>query len=730
MDGLSDGKVYTFKIRRECEVERWPPLTARDFVESWKRTLSPETAASYNYQLFYVKNAQAFAEGKITDFSEVGVKALDDHTLEVTLENPTPFFLDLCATPPLQPVPVDRIKQFGDDWVKPGRIVGNGAYVLEDWRINDRIRLRKNPNYWNAKKVALESVETLPISVATVAFNFYAGGLADLIVDKNLTPNALLDELKKTPAFHSAPFLGIYFLRFNCSKPPFNDPRVRRAFAMAVDKRRIVEKITRAGELPAASFVPPGIAGYASPDGLPYDPTRRAGFWPRPDIRTARAFPSPPSSTTKASKTATSRSSFKPMWLQHLGVKVNLALQEWKVYLNSLSSLDYGIARSSWVGRLPRSQYVSRHVRHGQWQQSHRLERSGLRPADRGRREGKRSRKTLRDSPPGRSHPHLPTELRSVRFSTTWESSSTIPPNSAVSSPTFSTSILSRRCIARIVRTSRPLGRLCCLGSRLAGAEAAAELSDPFDRDLDLIERGGIAASHVAFAACAKGGAGNHGDLLFSQQPQGKFATRQTGGADFRKHVERAAGFKTFQAEFVETSHDIVAAQLIFSAHREHAVLAALKRLDGGLLAHDRRAEHRVLVNLHHRLDHRLRRAGITDAPARHRVGLGHAVQEDRALFHARQGGQGGMRRGVVGQLAVDFVRQHDEVVLDADCGDLLELLAGIVAPVGLVGKFSMSTLDRGVTARSRASARSTKWSAAFVGMGRATPRARATLGL
>ena len=98
--------------------------------------------------------------------------------------------------------------------------------------------------------------------MATVAFNFYAGGLADLIVDKNLTPNALLDEMKRTPDFHSAPFLGIYFLRFNCSQPPFNDARVRRAFAMAVDKRRIVEKITRAGELPAPSFVPPGMEGY------------------------------------------------------------------------------------------------------------------------------------------------------------------------------------------------------------------------------------------------------------------------------------------------------------------------------------------------------------------------------------------------------------------------------------------------------------------------------------
>ena len=106
-----DGKVYTFKIRKDARWSDGRTLTANDFVESWKRTLSPETAASYNYQLFYVKNAQAFAEGQITDFSQVGVKALDDHTLEVTLENPTPFFLDLCATPPLQPVPVERIQK-------------------------------------------------------------------------------------------------------------------------------------------------------------------------------------------------------------------------------------------------------------------------------------------------------------------------------------------------------------------------------------------------------------------------------------------------------------------------------------------------------------------------------------------------------------------------------------------------------------------------------------------
>jgi oligopeptide transport system substrate-binding protein len=348
-----DGKIYTFKLRKEAKWSDGQPLTASDFLQSWKRTLSPETAASYNYQLFYIKNAQAFAEGRITDFSQVGVKALDDHTLEVTLENPTPFFLDLCATPPLQPVPVERVQQYGDDWVKPGRLIGNGAYVLEDWKINDRIRLRKNANYWNVKNVALKTIEALPISVATVAFNFYAGGLADLIVDKNLTPHALLDAIKGSRDFHSAPFLGIYFLRFNCSKPPFNDERVRRAFAMTVDKRRIVEKITRAGELPATSFVPPGMAGYQAPEGLPYDPEEARRLLSEAGFPGGKGFPLTTFLYNESQQNRDIAVELQAMWLQHLGVKVNLTLQEWKVYLNSLSSLDYGIARSSWVGDYP-----------------------------------------------------------------------------------------------------------------------------------------------------------------------------------------------------------------------------------------------------------------------------------------------------------------------------------------------------------------------------------------
>lgn len=348
-----DGRTYTFHIRPDAKWSDGRPLVAGDFVASWKRTLTPATGAQYNYMLFPVKNAQAFAEGKTDDFSDVGAKAPDERTLVVELENPTPYFLELCAFPTLHPVRGDLIERVGDDWVKPGHLIGNGAYVLEDWRINDKIRLKKNPHYWNRDRVALGTVDVLPIADANVAFNFFASGLADLVMDKGLAPPALLDELKKQPWFHAAPFLGIYFLRYNCAHGPFTDERVRRAFSLAIDKKRIVEKITRAGELPAPGFVPPGIPGYAGTDGLAFDPEAARQLMAEAGFPGGRGFPLVNYLYSKSELNEAVAVELQSMWRETLGVNVNLVRQEWKVYLNSLSLLDYDIARSSWVGDYP-----------------------------------------------------------------------------------------------------------------------------------------------------------------------------------------------------------------------------------------------------------------------------------------------------------------------------------------------------------------------------------------
>jgi oligopeptide transport system substrate-binding protein len=349
-----DGRIYTFKLRDGLQWSDGTPLTARDFVASWRRTLDPATASEYAYQLHYVKNAKAFNEGTLADFSQVGVTAPDDRTLRVELENPTPFFLDLCAFVTLLPVPLHAIAAHGDDWIKPGRLVGNGAYVLEEWRLNDRIRLRKNPRYWNAANVALETIDVIPVSKANTAFNLYASGQADLMMDKGLVPPALLGEIKQRDDFHAAPFLGTYFLRYNCTKSPFTDPRVRRAFSLVIDKQSIVDRITRAGELPADSFVPPGAGGYDPFTGGPRrDPDEARRLLAEAGFPGGEGFPMVTYLYSEGELNEAIAVELQGMWRRELGVNVQLLRQEWKVYLRSLSTLDYDIARSSWVGDYP-----------------------------------------------------------------------------------------------------------------------------------------------------------------------------------------------------------------------------------------------------------------------------------------------------------------------------------------------------------------------------------------
>jgi oligopeptide transport system substrate-binding protein len=348
------GRVYTFRLREGLRWSDGVSLTAHDFVNSWRRTLDPATASEYAYQLHYLKNAKAFNEGAITDFSQVGVSAPDERTLRVELENPTPFFLDLCAFVTLLPVPMHAVERHGDNWTKPGHLVSNGAYLLEAWRLNDRIRLQKNPHYWNAANVAMETIDILPVSKANTAFNLYASGQADLMMDKGLVPPALLGEIKKRDDFHAAPFLGTYFLRYNCAKGPFADARVRRAFSLVIDKQSLVERITRAGELPARSFVPPGAGGYDPIDACEnFDPAEARRLLAAAGYPEGRGFPMVTYLYSEGELNEAIAVELQGMWRRELGVNVQLQRQEWKVYLRSISSLDYDIARSSWVGDYP-----------------------------------------------------------------------------------------------------------------------------------------------------------------------------------------------------------------------------------------------------------------------------------------------------------------------------------------------------------------------------------------
>lgn len=350
-----DGRTYTFHLRSNLTWSTGEPIEAGDFVYSWLRVLNPATAADYAGQLFYVKNAEEFNSGKLTDPTAVGMRALDRQTFQVELVSPTPFFLDICALQTLAVAPRQAIEKYGDRWLMAQPLPVSGAYQLAYWRINDKIRLRKNPRYWDAANTQLEWVDILPMGNATTAFNLYETGEADLVWDKELIPPDLLDVLRKRPDFHSFDYLGTYFLRVNVTRKPLNDPRIRRALALAIDKRRIVEKITRGGEKPAPHLTPLGTANYRPPTGLGHDPDQARRLLAEAGYPGGQGFPvfsymfnaAAGGSAKIHEKIAVE---LQQMWQKELGIRVELRQVEWKVFLASQSALEYDLSRSSWVG--------------------------------------------------------------------------------------------------------------------------------------------------------------------------------------------------------------------------------------------------------------------------------------------------------------------------------------------------------------------------------------------
>ena len=346
-----DGLHYTFHLRSTSVWSNGDPVVAGDFVYSWRRTLAPETACEYASQLYYVHNAQAINEGKIKDPTQLGATAPDDHTVEVTLDNPTPYFLDLCAFSTLLPVHRPTVEKYQDWSSKAEHFVGNGPYRLVEWRVLDRVRLAKNPRYWNASAVKLQTIDILPSAKPNTAFNLYYTGVADLMMDKGLAPTGLLNELRKRPDFHVAPFLGNYFIRYNVARKPFNDVRVRLAFSMAVDKQLLTEKITRAGELPAYSFTPPGTGDdYQPGPGLDRNPERARQLLAEAGYPGGKGFPIVYYLYKGDSDLDRDIAvELQGMYARELGVNMQLQAQEWTVYLKTQSNLDYDLCRSSWV---------------------------------------------------------------------------------------------------------------------------------------------------------------------------------------------------------------------------------------------------------------------------------------------------------------------------------------------------------------------------------------------
>ncbi|MCP3915926.1 MAG: peptide ABC transporter substrate-binding protein [bacterium] len=358
-----DGLVYTFRIREGAKWTNGDAITAHDFTYSFERLLHPETAAEYSYQLWYAKGAKAYStelddDGEpIPDFdTTVGIRATDELTLEIELEAPTPFFLDLVAFYSLYPVNRRNIEEarerWPDDWriewVRPENIVTNGPYKIAYRRVNDRIRLEKNEGYWDADNVAFETIDILAVEQYTTMLNMYLTGEAHWIdrVATNVVPRMIVRE-----DFDPTPYLGSYFYRVNVTREPMNDARVRRALSLTIPRKAICEKIMKAGQLPAYGVVPPGIPGYAGIPAGKEDPElarallAEAGYGPG-----GKPFPTIEIHYNTAEAHRDIALAVADVWQRELGVNAKLLNQEWKVYLDTQTNILYDVSRSSWIG--------------------------------------------------------------------------------------------------------------------------------------------------------------------------------------------------------------------------------------------------------------------------------------------------------------------------------------------------------------------------------------------
>jgi oligopeptide transport system substrate-binding protein len=349
-----DGRVHTFHLRTNLVWSTGDPITTADFVWSWKRALDPATASDYAGQLFYIKGAEDFYNGTLTNAAQLGFQALDAHTLRVELKSPLAFFLDLCAFPTLAVLPQKTIEQHGDRWLHARPLPVSGAFQLGAWRVNDKVRLLRNPRYWDAANTASEIIDVLPVNSANTALNLYETGVADIVWDKDLMPVELMDVLKARLDFHRFAYFGTYYYRFNVTKPPFHDARVRRAFAMATDKEHLVRKLTAGGEKPTNHYVPDGVANYEPPDGLPHDVEAARKLLAEAGFPGGRNFPRFSYTFFAGGGGAQLQGQIgvelQQMWRDALGVELELRQIERKIFYSAQSKLDYDLSASSWVG--------------------------------------------------------------------------------------------------------------------------------------------------------------------------------------------------------------------------------------------------------------------------------------------------------------------------------------------------------------------------------------------
>ncbi|WP_217909522.1 peptide ABC transporter substrate-binding protein [Desulfosediminicola flagellatus] len=346
-----DLTTYTFKLRKSTWSDG-TPLTANDFVFSLQRILLPETAAEYASLLYVIDGAEAVNSGK-AEASSLGVKALDDYTLEIKLVGPAPYFLDLLTHYTAYPVPKHVIDKVGKDWTKPENMVVNGPFKLVEWLPNTHVKLTKNDNYYDVAAIDLDALTFFTQEDRAAVQKRFRAGEIDVAMDFSSDQIGWLRE-NMPEETRIAPYMGVYYYPINSSVEPFTDVRVRTALSMAVNREAIVDKVLKTGELAAYSFVPPGVSHYSKPaevewKDVPYGERVKkakalladAGFTADNPLELTLRY----NTSENHKRIAVAVVS---MW-KAIGVKAELHNAEVKVHYADLKQGDFQVARAGWI---------------------------------------------------------------------------------------------------------------------------------------------------------------------------------------------------------------------------------------------------------------------------------------------------------------------------------------------------------------------------------------------
>ncbi|MGI9344659.1 MAG: peptide ABC transporter substrate-binding protein [Gammaproteobacteria bacterium] len=349
----NDQKTYTFHLRPNAQWHNGDPVTAQDYVWSWKRFLTPSMAAPFAEMLYPIEHAEAYNTGAITDFNEVGVKALDTHTLQVVLRAPTPYFLSILKHYSTYAVHRQTVLAHGamDErnsvWTRAGNFVCNGPFKLQSWIKDQQIHVVRASTYWDKEQVRLNSITFLPVDKASTEERMFRSGQLHITAG---IPLEQIQTWRGKPAMHSDPYLGTYFYRLNITRPPLDDVRVRRALALSIDRKQLIDRILGTGELPANSFTPaqPQL-GFVPDTKQPFDPEQarqllaEAGYPNGEGIRPLELLYNTSEGHQKLAV------AIQEMWRKHLGIQIELLNQDWKVYLQRQQQMQYDIARAGWI---------------------------------------------------------------------------------------------------------------------------------------------------------------------------------------------------------------------------------------------------------------------------------------------------------------------------------------------------------------------------------------------